>query len=307
MQFRSILQDLLPKRNSTYTSGALEDALDAPRLLREIVALGRGAGNEVRARQGRGGLEPAGQLVEVEGIDEHSGVRRHELGRAADARRDDRAAARERLEQCLAERLDEARLADDPRARDPAGDLVVRRARDDLDAGPALQARAQRAVADERQLAGPETAERLGEADDVLALGQRAEAEERLLAVGLRLDAKALEVDPRVDHLGLAAGLGNLRLELATQIVGNGDHRGGGGNLSGPGAQASRSDACHRRGCRAPPARARARAPRARPRAARRTRRGRDRPAPDTSAKPAGSSTARQALRKSRAPVDPHS
>src|ERR1043166_2950530 len=90
---------------------------------------------------------------------------------AAALRRDDRAAAGERLENRLAERLDEARLADDPRAGDPVGDLVVRRAGDDVDALASLELRPQRAVTDEGQLPGAEPLARFGPAGDVLALG----------------------------------------------------------------------------------------------------------------------------------------
>src|SRR5439155_20394196 len=38
---------------------------------------------------------------------------------------------------------------------------------------------------------------------------------------------EALEVDARVDHLRLPAGLRHLRLKLAAEVVGDGDHGGG--------------------------------------------------------------------------------
>ena len=41
------------------------------------------------------------------------------------------------------------------------------------------------------------------------------------------LTRKELEVDAAVDDLGLAAGLGDLRLELAAEVVGDGDQRRG--------------------------------------------------------------------------------
>src|SRR5213076_2836724 len=89
---------------------------------------------------------------------------------------------------------------------------------------PSFEPAAERPIADEGELAHAEPAERLGEPHDVLALRQRAEAEEPRLAVRRGLDAEALEVDAGVDHLGLAAGLGNLGLELTTEVVGDGDH-----------------------------------------------------------------------------------
>ena len=78
---------------------------------------------------------------------------RHELGRAADARRDDGPSRREALERREAERLHEARLADDVRGGDPRGDPRVIDGADELDLRPALERAAQRTVADERELA----------------------------------------------------------------------------------------------------------------------------------------------------------
>ena len=74
-----------------------------------------------------------GDRVAVERVDEEARLRRHELGRAADARRHDRAAAGHSLEQRLAERLEQARLADDVAAGEVARDLVVAHGTGDRD------------------------------------------------------------------------------------------------------------------------------------------------------------------------------
>src|SRR5438105_9340299 len=194
---------------------ALEHRLDAARLLGYVVPFGGGAGGRVGARQRGRTLERLGQRVHVQRVDEKTRVRRDELRRTTDPGCDNRSPAGHRLEDRLAEGLDEARLAQDARARDPRGNLAVRDRRNDLDAGPALEARPQRAFSDERQRPGVETAEGIRETDDVLTLRQRAEAKEGRLAVGRGRNLEAPEVDARVDHLGLAARLRHLRLELA--------------------------------------------------------------------------------------------
>ena len=83
-----------------------------------------------------------------------------------------------RLEQGLAERLDERRLAEDGRLGEVARHLLVRDAARDLDVRPALELRAERAVADEDEAPTVERAERVGEPDDVLALDQAPDADE---------------------------------------------------------------------------------------------------------------------------------
>src|SRR5205823_4439435 len=129
-----------------------------------------------------------------------------------------------------AERLDQARLADDVRRCDSRRDLVVRDPARDDDAGTALELCAQRAVADEgeRPGAAAESRERVGKAEHVLPPGQRAEAEESRPAVpvGSRREGEAVEVDAAVHDLDLPARLGKLVLELAPEIRGDGDDRG---------------------------------------------------------------------------------
>ena len=75
--------------------------------------------------------------------------------------------------------------------------------------------------------------QRLCEADDVLPLVERADAQisgavavpaERGARLGLVAAAKALEVDTAVDHLHLAERARDARLELAAQVVRDGDH-----------------------------------------------------------------------------------
>ena len=108
----------------------------------------------------------------VNGIDEHAGLRRDELGRPADPRRDDRSPAGHRLEHGLAERLDQAGLADDVRCRDLRRDPVVRKRARELDPRPAFQLSAQWPVADERQRPFPEPLEGARETEHVLALNE---------------------------------------------------------------------------------------------------------------------------------------
>ena len=82
---------------------------------------------------------------------------------------------------------------------------------------------AQRPVADERQRAGADPLEGVRKTHDVLPLDQRPDAEVRGRAFGRGLDAEPLQVDAAVDDLDLAAGLRDLRLELVTKVVGDGD------------------------------------------------------------------------------------
>ena len=88
--------------------------------------LGRRARGRVRDGQQRGCAERLDERVFVLRVDEHAGFPRNELGRAAHTRRDDAPRAGERLERGLAERLDEARLAEDVGGREVLGHGVVR-------------------------------------------------------------------------------------------------------------------------------------------------------------------------------------
>ena len=111
---------------------------------------------------------------------------------------------------------------------EPRRHVRVRDAADDANARAAFETRAQRAVADERERAATELRERVREAHDVLALGQRSDMHERRRVERRRrldIGREALEVDARVDDLDLAARGGQLVLELAAQVVGDRDHR----------------------------------------------------------------------------------
>ena len=151
---------------------------------------------------------------------------RDELRRTADARGDDRPSARHRLEQRLAERFDEARLADNVALGDQIRDPIVVDAAEQSHPCPALEPAAERPVARERERARAEPAERAREPDDVLALDQAADAKEGgALARGIafRPELEALEIDATVDHLDLPARVGDLRFQLASEVVGDGD------------------------------------------------------------------------------------
>ena len=121
--------------------GSLEDRFDPLGLAAHVVALGRGARRRVRARERRCRGEPARDRVDVERIDENARLLGDELRRAADVRRDDRAAHGHRLEQRLTERLDEAGLADDARRRHVLSHLVVRDGAHEPHAAPAGERR----------------------------------------------------------------------------------------------------------------------------------------------------------------------
>ena len=106
--------------------------------------------------------------------------------------------------------------------------FVVRHSPDDPHSLAALELRAQRAVADEREASFAEPCERVGEANDVLALAERADTQERRrlnVMFGRVVRREALEIDARVDDVCLSARFGQLRLELATQVVRDGDDR----------------------------------------------------------------------------------
>ena len=119
----------------------------------------------------------ARERLEIERIDKHARIRRHELGRPPDSRGYDRAAARHPLEQRLTERLDQARLAQNVRVREQARNLTVRYAPEQPHRVASLEPRAQWAVARKRERSLPELRECICKSHDVLALVQRADAE----------------------------------------------------------------------------------------------------------------------------------
>ena len=190
--------------------------------------VGRLAGGRVGNRQRRGIPQRGGEGVHVERVDEHAGAWRDELGRAADRRPDDGATAGERLERGLAERLDEARLAEHVRRGEVERHRVVREVAGDGDPGPSFELRPQRAIADEGQRPLAEPVEGLGEPDDVLPFDQRADAEEGGARAGRALEQpEPLQVDAAVHDLGLRRGRTDRRDEPLAQPLGDRDHRSG--------------------------------------------------------------------------------
>ena len=139
-------------------------------------------------------------------------------------------AARHRLEDRLAERLDQRRPADDIGGGEPARHLVMRDAPDDPHARAALE-RA-RSGPSPTKVSEPRPSRANASARRTTFLRSVSEptctnAGRLELARGRRTSAEALEVDARVDDLGLAARRGQLVLELAPQVVGDRDHRRG--------------------------------------------------------------------------------
>src|SRR5256885_7815540 len=112
-------------RSDSRISSGFENRLHPARLLLDVVPLRRGARRGVGARQLSGLPQGRRDRVLVEGVDEDSGLRRHELRRAADLRPDDRAAAGHPFEQGLAEVLAQARLTDDVGFGYQFGDSLV--------------------------------------------------------------------------------------------------------------------------------------------------------------------------------------
>ena len=182
----------------------------------DVVPLGGLACRVVRPGKPGRRLEGVNERVLVLRVDEHAGVGRHELGRPADTGRDDRSAARHRLERGEAERLDEARLTDDIRRAEPVRDRVVGDRADGRHAGSTRERVAERAVADECQVTLAASFERARETEHVLALGQPSDADEsragrlpihRRPRLARRSRCEPSQVDAAVDHLHASACL----------------------------------------------------------------------------------------------------
>src|SRR5205823_4953114 len=86
---------------------------------------------------------------------------------------------------------------------------------------------AQRPVAEESQGSLVDPIERVCESEDVLARNERTDAEVGGRPVRRGLHAEAVEVDAARDDLDLPARLGQLELELAAEILRDGDDRRG--------------------------------------------------------------------------------
>ena len=173
------IRPLVEVRLADLSRRPAEDRLDPLRLAADVVLGGRLARGDVRARQRRGLLERAREGVDVERVDEHAGLGRDELGRASDPGRDDRAPAGHRLEQRLAERLHEARLREHAALRRAgAGSRRAGRARaGSTRSRPSSCGRSGPSPA-KVSVPSAEAREGVGEADDVLPLVERADAEE---------------------------------------------------------------------------------------------------------------------------------
>jgi hypothetical protein len=136
------------------------------------VLFGRRSCGEVRARQRGCGTQRLDQIVFVDRIDEHAGLRRDELGRPTDPRCDDRSPTRHRFEHSLPEGLDQAGLADDVRVGDLRRDTVIGKRTCELDPRPPFELLTERSVADERQRPFAELFEGVREAEHVLPFDQ---------------------------------------------------------------------------------------------------------------------------------------
>jgi hypothetical protein len=101
--------------------------------------LGRGAGGRVRAGKLRSLAQRRRDRLLVEWVDEDSRPSGHEFRRASDLRGDDRPAAGHPFEHRLAERLDQARLADDIRVGDQRRYPVIRDGSQHVNVLPAFE------------------------------------------------------------------------------------------------------------------------------------------------------------------------
>jgi hypothetical protein len=131
---------------------------------------------EIRVRQCSGSSERGDERLVVLGIDENACLWGHELRRAPDLSRDDRSRRGHGLERRQAERLDEARLAQDVARCDPGGNRIVANAAREADPVASLESLTKRAVAHERQRSLAAPLERARESKDVLALRERTQA-----------------------------------------------------------------------------------------------------------------------------------
>jgi len=101
---------------------------------------GRGsAAREVGSGQRGCAVERVRECLVVRGIHEHARIRSHELRRAADVGRDDRAPRGHSLERREPERLGETRLAENVARGDPRGNGLVTDASDQADSSPPVE------------------------------------------------------------------------------------------------------------------------------------------------------------------------
>ena len=105
-----------------------------------------------------------------------------------------------------------------------ARNVAVRHAPEETHAVTSFKLRAQRTVAREGECALAEPRKCICEAHDVLALFERADAEEARRSVRRGLDRELLEIDAARHDLRLPSRIRQLRLELAAQILGDADH-----------------------------------------------------------------------------------
>ena len=105
--------------------------------------------------------------------------------------------------------------------------MVVRDPSHDFDTRSPLQLPAQWPVPHEDEPSPTQAFESLGKPNDVLPLGEAADADEDRPITVPRRRGEQLQVDAAVDDVSLALRLGNLQLELAAQVVGDGDQGGG--------------------------------------------------------------------------------
>jgi hypothetical protein len=185
--------------------------------VRSAAARARGV---VRARERAAARSARRASLLVERVDEDAGLGRDELRRAADPRRDDRAAARHRLEQRLAERLDQARPADDVARRRASAGLVVRDAADELDAGPPSSCARSGPSPTNVSVPSPSRANASASRTTFLRSVSEPTQRKRDAAVRRRQRRGSARGRRRVDTSSCRAPR-DLRLELAPQVVGD--------------------------------------------------------------------------------------
>ena len=219
------------RSGSPISSGSQENLLHPLRLQPDVVRRGGRAGRLVRRREAAAAARARARArVVVERVDEDA---RPPAGRTRAGRR--RASRRRSCPHAIASRIDwpngsisAGAQTTSAAASQPGTSSCGTRPTTRTPLAPLeLRARSGPSPTNVR-LPRPSVANASASRTHVLALGQRADVQRtraRSSSARRLADGEPLEVDARVDHHRLAARLGDLQLELAAQVLRDGDHR----------------------------------------------------------------------------------